>query len=153
MKRGDLGYWSWRAKVGRPKNIPTPQLLWEYACKYFEMIDESPFLKQDFIRGGDSAGKIVELETMLPYTWAGLEDYLAENDILAKLEDYKANKDNRYSEFAEVITHIDKIIYDRKYSGAAVNAFNANIIARDLGLADKTQNTITVEQPLFPDAD
>ena len=30
-----------------------------------------------------------------------------------------------------------EIIYNQKYSGAAAGFFNANIIARDLGLANK----------------
>lgn len=37
----------------------------------------------------------------------------------------------------QVTTRIDEIIYKQKFEGAAVGAFNANIIARDLGLADK----------------
>lgn len=153
MKRGDLGYWAWRAKVGRPKNIPTPELLWELACKYFQMRDETPWVKNDFIRGGESAGRVVGLETAVPYTWMGFEDYLCENDILAKLEDYKKNRDGKYSEFSEVITRIGAVIYDQKFTGASVGAFSPNIIARDLGLTDKTENTIITEQPLFPDAE
>ncbi|MFC0183379.1 terminase small subunit [Pseudarcicella hirudinis] len=39
--------------------------------------------------------------------------------------------------FLEVITRIEEIVYVQKFEGAAVGAFNANIIARDLGLADK----------------
>ena len=152
MKRGDLGYWAWRAKVGQPKKIPTPQILWEAACEYFQMRDESPWEKEDFIRGGESAGGKVYLNTAVPYTWCGLEDYLREKGLAAKLDDYRANKEGRYSEYADICTHIGQIIFDQKFTGAAVGAFNANIIARDLGLTEKTQNTVITEQPLFPDA-
>ena len=152
MKRGDLGYWQWRKNTGRPKKLKSAQQLWEHACDYFQMMDESPFMKQDFIRGGDAAGSIIELETIQPYTWEGFEDYLREHQIIAKLDDYRSNKEGRYSEFAEIITHIGKVMYDRKFRGAAVGAFNANIIARDLGLTDKTQTTVAMEQPLFPEA-
>ncbi len=41
-------------------------------------------------------------------------------------------------EFSEVITRVEQIIYIQKFEGATVNAFNANIISRELGLADKT---------------
>ena len=153
MKRGDLGYWAWRAKTGAPKKIPTPEILWDLACKYFQIRDESPWIKKDFIRGGDNAGKLVDLETAVPYTWAGLEDYLRENGILARLDDYKANKGGNYAEFSDVCTHIRQIMYDQKFTGASVGAFNANIIARDLGLTDKTENTLITEQPLFPDVE
>lgn len=151
MKRGDLGYWAWRAKVGQPKKIPSPEILWETACQYFQMRDESPWVKKDFIRGGDSAGHIVDLETAVPYTWAGLEDFLREKGLAAKLDDYRANKAGNYSEYSDVLSHISQIIFDQKFTGAAVGAFNSNLIAKDLGLVEKTQNTIITEQPLFPD--
>lgn len=153
MKRGDLGYWEWRAKTGAPKKIPTPEILWDLACKYFQMIDEMPHEKQDFIKGGDQAGKIIRLESIQPYTMAGFEDYLAENDVVAKLDDYISNKDGRYAEFTVIIARIKNIMFDQKFRGAAVGAFKENIIARELGIADKTENTIIAEQPLFPDVD
>ena len=151
MKRGDLGYWECRAKVGAPKKIPTPDIMWELACKYFQMVDEMPSEKQDFIRGGETAGTIVVLESIQPYTMSGFEDYLAENDIVAKLDDYISNKDNRYSEFTAIITRIRNIMFDQKFRGAAVGAFKENIIARELGLTDKSESTIIAEQPLFLD--
>ena len=153
MKRGDLGYWEWRKNTGRPKKIATPEILWDHACDYFQMRDESPWLAHDVIRGGESAGRDIHIEKLEPYTWAGLDDYLFEKDVIAKLEDYKANKDGRYSEFTEVVTRIRGVMYDQKFRGAAVGAFKENIIARDLGLTDKTESTIIAEQPLFPDGD
>ena len=40
------------------------------------------------------------------------------------------------------------MIFDRNFSGAAVNALNSNLIARQLGLAEKTINENTnVEAP------
>ena len=113
-----------------------------------ERVDESPFKKQDFIRGGEKAGKKVDLETMMPYTWSGLEAYLFENKIIACLDDYKLNSGERYTEYKGIIRAIGKVIYDRNFSGAAVNALNPNLIARQLGLAEKTQVEVK-EQPLF----
>ena len=37
-----------------------------------------------------------------------------------------------------------------KFEGAAAGLLHANIIARDLGLADKKDITQNKEQPLFP---
>jgi len=47
---------------------------------------------------------------------------------------YKEHKD-----FLDIITHIETIIYTQKFEGAAAGHYNANIIARDLGLADKKE--------------
>jgi hypothetical protein len=42
-------------------------------------------------------------------------------------------------EFSDVITHIEEIIKTQKFTYAAVNMFNANIIARDLGIKDNKE--------------
>lgn len=142
MKPGHPGYWEWRKKTGRKKAIKNPKELWVLACEYFEQVDETPFLKNELIKGGDLAGRQAGVETMRPYTWTGLEDYLLSRGKIGTLSHYKANLDNRYTEFVAIIRDIERIIYTRKFDGATVNAFNANIIARDLGLIDKQSMSI-----------
>lgn len=137
-----------KPKRGRPKNLKSPQELWEHACDYFHQSDLNPVMVKDFIRGGEKAGQIIDLPKSRPYTWAGLEAYLFENDIVDRIDDYKYNNDNRYSEFKGVIHAIDKIMYSHKFDGAATGIFNPSIIARDLGLAEKTEVKVE-EQPLF----
>lgn len=46
---------------------------------------------------------------------------------------YRAKKD-----FLGVTTRAENIIYNQKFAGAAAGLLNANIIARDLGLIEKT---------------
>lgn len=168
MKKGDPGYWEWRKNTGRPKAIRTPKEMWEYACGYFRSIDEYPFLKQEQRKNPIKIEKgtiiddnlreeiknpVIGLETIRPYTWAGFEAYLFERGVLANLDHYKCNLENRYQEFIGVIRAIDKIMFAQKFEGAAAGVFNANIIARDLGLADKSQIKVTEEQPLFGDGE
>lgn len=38
-----------------------------------------------------------------------------------------------------VITQAEAVIYEQKFTGAAADLLNPNIIARDLGLADKKE--------------
>ena len=153
MKQGDPGYWEGRKKIGRPKAIQTPQKLWDLACEYFQSVDENAGFKKDFIKGGEMAGTIVDLETMRPYTWEGLEDFLFEKGIITNLNDYKQNTDGRYQDYADIIRAIGKVIFNRNFSGAAMNFLNSNLIARQLGLAEKTQLKVTEEQPLFGDGE
>lgn len=47
---------------------------------------------------------------------------------------YRARED-----LSEVVTRAEQVIYDQKFSGAAADLLNANIIARDLGLKDQQQ--------------
>lgn len=41
-------------------------------------------------------------------------------------------------DLSEVVTRAEQIIYDQKFSGAATDLLNANIIARDLGLKEQS---------------
>ncbi|MGG4603137.1 terminase small subunit, partial [Alcaligenaceae bacterium Me47] len=43
-------------------------------------------------------------------------------------------------DLSEVISRAEAVIYQQKFSGAAADLLNANIIARELGLADKSVN-------------
>ena len=126
-------FWKLRTKHGRDKLFESPELLWEAACEYFEWCEENPLEEIDF--RGKYADQVV-LPKMRAFTWHGLELYL---DVYS-LRDYKTNPE--YKDFSQVITRIEKVIYDQKFTGAASGFFNANIIARDLGLTDKKDFTV-----------
>lgn len=129
-------FWQLRSKHGRDKLFADPALLWEAACEYFTWCDNHPWVKKDFISSGPMAGKIVDLETTRPYTIDGFLLYI--DASTSWWGDWKKAPPEGFS---EVITRIDRTIYRQKFEGAAVGAFNANIIARDLGLVDKTDLT------------
>ena len=97
------------------------------------------------------AGVVVEVKRMRPYTWQGLETFLSDKGVLAKLDDYRSNKENRYSEFADVIAWATNVIHDQKYSGALVGLFNGSLVSKDLNMTERSETTIVHEQPLFPD--
>lgn len=151
-------FWKLRSKHGRDKNFESPDALWNAAVEYFEWCDANPFHEAEQRKGniiiskGAEVGEIdlspvVELPKMRAYTWDGLELFL---DI-ESLRDYKTNP--KYKEFSQVITRIGKIIYEQKFTGAAAGFFNPNIIARDLGLADKKEVDKKVTRLTFKDAE
>ncbi len=57
--------------------------------------------------------------------------------------DYADNKDGRYKDFIDITTRIKEILRTQKFEGAAAGFLNPNIIARDLGLKEKTENENT----------
>lgn len=130
-------YWKLRQKNGRNK-VYKPDELWEAACAYFQWADENPWKKQDFIRGGDLAGNKVELETARPYT---IQEMCVHLGISVKTFERYGQDEG----FSPIVTHIREIIYSQKLSGAAVGAFNASIIARDLGLTDKQETKFNAD--------
>jgi hypothetical protein len=149
----EISVWAGRTKLGRgrPKAVESPEVLWELAREYFQETDEKPFFKQEVLKGGPAAGTIVKVPTIRPYTWKAFENFLFYKGIASDLENYRYNKGSAYDEYIGIVTRIGSIIYNQKFEGAAVGAFNPNLIARELGLAEKTQQQVTLEQPLFGD--
>lgn len=139
--------WKKRKKHGKPKNIKTPQILWDSFCEYAEKIDSNPTIVQE-TKTTDKRVEVREMQRALPYTWEGFEDYLFEKGLVSDLKHYKQNKDGAYNDYFPIITHIGKIIRNQKFQGAAAGLFNANIIARDLGLSDKKELDHKGEVPL-----
>jgi hypothetical protein len=116
------------------KNVKTPELLYEYFEKYKKYCKKNP-KQQNY--WNSKAGKQVSVDREVPYTWSGFEIWLRKNGILAKLDDYKADKGNRYSKYADIIRAINSEIYEDKITGAMVGIYQHNIVARELGLIDK----------------
>lgn len=140
-------FWKNRSKHGRDKLFTTPDLLWTAATEYFEWCDKNPWIKNEAIKSGDYAGQIVKVPTSRPYTLTGLCLYL---DVNADyFRQFKENLKENEQDFSWVITRIEEIIYTQKFEGAAIGAFNANIIARDLGLTDKKELDHTTKGESF----
>lgn len=119
-------FWKLRSKHGRELLFSSPTVLWEACCEYFEATSQRKWIKKDWV-GKDAME--VERETDAPFTLTGLYIFL---DISAQTwKDYRGRED-----FIEVVARVENIIYTQKFEGAAVGAYNANIIARDLGLRD-----------------
>ena len=126
-------FWKQRTKHGRDKIFSSPEALWEAAIEYFEYTDSRKWNVVDY-KGKDI--ERVEIPTDTPYTLHGLCIFLDVNTAY-----FRQFKDDS-KDFSTVITRIEEIIYTQKFEGAAVGAYNANIISRDLGLADKRETEI-----------
>ena len=129
------------------KYIETPEKLWELFEAYVLHERNNPMFKVEYV-GKDGEKVNTPLET--PITFEGFECHLQDQDIIDDLGDYASNKDDRYNEYATIITRIRKNCYVHNFKGAAVGLFNPSLIARKLGLTDKSE-VVHKEQPLFPD--
>lgn len=110
----------------------SPDLLWQAACEYFDWCDKHPWVKNEAVKSGDSAGLIIQVPTSRPYTIAGLLLYIGVNDHY-----WRDFRSDGHREFEDVIARVEKVIETQQFEGATVGAFNANIISRKLGLIDK----------------
>lgn len=137
-------FWKLRSRHGAHKLFETPELMWEAACEYFQWCDENPIEVNDF-RGKDAEEVILKKDR--PYTLHGLCLYM---DVSTGY--FREFKKDCTKDFVSVVTRIEETIYDQKFTGASVGLFNHNIIARDLGLADKKEIDKTTTKVKFTDA-
>lgn len=128
-------FWKLRSKHGRNKLFATPELLWDAAIEYFEWCDENPLKEEKlFHYQGDISKESVN--KLRAYTITALCLYLdCSTEYFRHFE--TNNKDNK--DFMPIITRIRETIYSQKFTGAAAELLNPNIIARDLGLSDKQE--------------
>lgn len=126
-------FWKQRCKHGKDKIFSSPEMLWECACEYFQWVDENPLIEmKPFAFQGESWSE--PIPKMRAMTINGLCLYLGIGE--STLWDY-GNKE-QYKDYSQVVELIKKTIYEQKFTGAAADLLNANIIARDLGLRDKS---------------
>lgn len=136
-------FWKLRSKHGRDKLFASPELLWEEACDYFQWCDKNPIEVAELMKSGDLAGTHVNTPKARPYTLMGLCLYLDANTEYFRLfkGNLKPTENKEDEDFYRVIKKIEETIYNQKFEGASVGLFNANIIARDLGLKDNQDIT------------
>lgn len=124
-------FWKARSSHGRNPIFENPEDLWKGCLEYFEWVEAHPLWEEKlFAYQGDVTRATVH--KMRAMTLNGLCLFL---DICENTwRSYKEKKD-----FLRVTTRAENHIRDQKFTGAAAELLNANIIARDLGLADKKE--------------
>jgi hypothetical protein len=134
-KRIGNEFWKARSSHGRDPIFKSPEELWEACQEYFEWVENNPLREERATQyqGVFVKGKVNKMRAM---TIGGLCIFLDIDDITWK--NYRERKD-----FFRVTKQVEQIIRDQKFSGAAADLLNANIIARDLGLKEATTNEHT----------
>jgi len=126
-------FWKLRLKHGRNYVIETPEQLWQNFQEYAEWLEDNPLVEIDY-RGKDIIA--VDLPKLRPFTKDGFA-------LACGLSGWEViNSWKKRKGFFEVITRIEKYIYAQKFEGAASGFLNANIIASDLGLKERTEHSI-----------
>ena len=130
-------FWKARAKHGRDKILGDPEVLWEECQGYFEWVRDNPLMEaRPFAYQGEVT--MANVPRMRAMTLEGLCLYLGMGRQTWR--DRRNDKD-----LSEVVTRVEEIIRAQKFEGAAADLLNPNIIARDLGLADKQEHTSEVK--------
>ena len=125
-------FWEARSSHGRKPIFATPEDLWEACQEYFAWVEDNP-LWEDKVTSYQGENKHEPIAKMRAMTLDGLCIFL-DIDESTWRKNYSTNED-----FILVTTRVEKIIRTQKFTGAAADLLNPNIIARDLGLADKAE--------------
>lgn len=120
----------------KQKYIETPNKLWEFFLDYVSFERENPMFKTEYA-GKDGEEKKTPLT--VPITFEGFECYLSDEGIIEDLGHYAANTANQYEAYCTIIGRIRKNCFVQNFKGASVGLFNANLIAKKLGLVEKIQ--------------
>jgi len=131
-------FWKARSTHGRRPIFPDADALWAAATEYFEWVEANP-LKESQAFAYQGKVTVSELPKMRAMTVAGLCLFL---DISQQaFGEYREREG-----FGEVTSRIDAVIRTQKFEGASAGLLNPNIIARDLGLADKSESVIITRE-------
>ena len=136
-------FWMRRAKHGRDALFTDPLKLLQTAQDYLSSVEESPMYRAEW-KGGSLVNipvkRVASLVGFCEFMDVPLSWWRQFKDSLT----FKNNKD-----FSTVMEKIENKFYRQKFEGAASGFFNANIIARDLGLVDHT-DVRSDDKPLMP---
>lgn len=126
-------FWEARSSHGANPKFAHASDLWDACLEYFAWVEDNP-LKESKLSREDGKPKVVELNKMRAMTVTGLCVFL---DI-AESTWHAWRKDR--DDLSEIISRVEQIIRTQKFEGASADLLNANIIARDLGLADRKEH-------------
>ena len=131
------------AKVGRPRNLNSPEQLYELFERYKRDVKANPRIKHVF-GGKDFEERAEPLER--PLTMEGFEIFCW--DEVGEVEQYFKNIDKRYSEYIPICSRIRKEIREDQITGGMVGQYNPSITQRLNNLKEQVEQT-NIEQPLF----
>ena len=133
-------FWKARTSHGREKIFSSKDTLWDACCEYFQWVEDNPLLesKSYQFQGFPFQDTVAKMRAM---TISGLVTFL---DIdRSTWTAWKTDKD-----FSVIVSRVEEIIYEQKFTGAAAELLNPNIIAREIGLSDKREEHHTGNAPI-----
>lgn len=114
----------------RNKDMSDPDALLSVFLDYLEVMHGRCWQKSEVLKSGDLAGTIVDVCLTAPLTYQTFTTFSGATEERLK----ELRSDARMSEVATIIC---SAIDGQQLEGAAVGAFNAQLIQRLQGLADK----------------
>lgn len=125
-------------KKGHPRNIESPEKMWELFLAYAAEVKSNPRYKTEYV-GKD--GNKVETPLERPLTIEGFKNWCY--DGIGTIEQYFTNQDGLYEEYIGICQRIKQNIRQDQIEGGMVGQYHPSITQRLNGLTEKieTDNT------------
>lgn len=125
-------FWQARSSHGRNPLFTNPGALWDACCEYFDWNDANPLYEDNLVtfQGHATHEPLAKMRAM---TISGLCMFLDVDETTWR--GWRADR----ADLIPIISRAESVIYRQKFEGASASMLNPNIIARDLGLADKKE--------------
>ena len=125
-------FWEQRSSHGTKPKFSSPEQLWSACLEYFQWVEDNPLMETKVFHSNGQITK-TEVPKMRAMTIDGLCIFLGITD--QTLYNYR----DKSKDFLDVVREAERVIRTQKFTGAAADFLNPNIIARDLGLKDSTE--------------
>jgi len=135
--------WELTCKQPHAKLFASSRLLWRAAGDYFRWCDEHPWVASKSKQKANGT-ETDEAPTQRPYSVAGFLLY-----IHLPESGWEQQKQTAPEEVRQTMQRIESTIDTQLLEGALTGAFNATVVARKLGLADKQEHTGKDGTPLI----
>jgi len=138
-------FWKLATHTGRSAKYKTNKELLAKCNKYFKWVEENPLLEEKLFhfQGKVTAHQATKMRAM---TKQGLCLFLGISDTTWDTYgkgEIGEKADPEREDLSETCKMVDDIIYEQKFTGAAADLLNGNIIGRELGLSEKVDTTLT----------
>jgi hypothetical protein len=139
-------FWKARSSHGRNPKFESPEDLWDACLEYFQWVEDNPLWEDKLVtfQGSATHEPVAKMRAM---TIESLCIFLDVDD-----RSWRLWREER-EDLLPVIARAERIIRAQKFSGAAADLLNPNIIARDLGLVDKQEQNGKITVTLESDAE
>lgn len=125
-------FWEARSSAGPKPKFADPESLWAACCEYFDWAHSNPLYADQLVtfQGTATHEPVAKMRAM---TITGMCIFL---DVSRSTwDEWRTSR----PDLSDVIARAEQVVYTQKFEGASADLLNANIIARELGLADKSE--------------
>jgi len=143
--------WRLRKTNGRKKKL-TPDDLFRKAQEYFQYCEDNP-LQEELVKTVNHKLERVLTNKTRAFTKAGFYVFAGMCEkTFSKYKKLDPDESPENADYVRVVEWIELVIYEQKFTAAAVGLLDKTMISRDLGLAEKTESTVDfTEAPDFND--